>query len=373
MATCLTRTSQCLWVLTGQLEEGGPTRDIAIQTLPFQIGRRQGLSLTIPSRTISNLHAEFYKVESGLALRDLGSTNGTYVNGERLVSDRCVKEGDLIQFSNMVFRLKTESDAGAAKTLLGDNCEEALALIQFDRLVNEDALTPAYQPIVRSSDLSIVAYEVLGRSPVFGLKTAEQMFRAAAQLNLEAELSRQCRHAGLRMFPFHAQACGLYLNTHPVELKDVDSLVESLTVARREFPASRITLEIHEGAITDPHMMRRIRDALRDLDVQVAYDDFGCGQARLIELMEVPPDVLKFDMKLTRDLHLATPHRRQILKSLVTMIRDAGIQALAEGMESVEESEACLEVGFDLHQGFFYGEPKLSRDLLGKAFPQLAE
>lgn len=365
MATCLTRTTPCLWVLTGQLEEGSPTRDIAILSLPFQIGRRQGLSLTIPSRTISNLHAEFYEVEDGIGLRDLGSTNGTYVNGERLVSDRRVKEGDLIQFSNMVFRLKTESEAGAAKTLLGDNCEEALALIQFDRLVNEDALTPAYQPIVRSSDLSVVAYEVLGRSPVFGLKTAEQMFRAAAQLNQEAELSRKCRHAGLRAFPRHVSARCLYLNTHPVELQDVNTLIDSLQKARREFSDQRITLEIHEGAITDAHMMRRVRDAIQDLDVQLAYDDFGCGQARLIELMEVPPDVLKFDMKLTRDLHQATPHRKQILKSLVTMIRDAGIQALAEGMESAEESEACLEIGFDLHQGFFYGEPKLGRELRG--------
>ena len=363
MAACLTRTTRSLWVLTGQLEEGGPARDIAIQSLPFQIGRRQGLSLTIPSRTISNLHAEFYEVEEGIALRDLGSTNGTYVNGGRLVTERCVQEGDLIQFSNMVFRLKTESEAGSAKTLLGDNCEEALALIQFDRLINDDALTPAYQPIVRSKDLSIVAYEVLGRSSGFGLKTAEQMFRAAAQLNQEAELSRKCRHTGLRLFPQHVPARCLYLNTHPVELRDVNALIDSLNAVRRDFADCRIVLEIHEGAITDPGMMRRMRDVLQELNVQLAYDDFGCGQARLIELMEVPPDILKFDMKLTRELHRATPHRKQILKSLVTMIRDAGIQALAEGMETAEESEACLEIGFDLHQGYFHGEPTLGRDL----------
>jgi EAL domain-containing protein (putative c-di-GMP-specific phosphodiesterase class I) len=349
--------------LTGQLEEGGPARDIAIQSLPFKIGRRQGLSLTILSRTISNLHAEFFEVEEGIALRDLGSTNGTYVNGERLVTERCVKEGDLIQFSNMVFRLKVESVAGNAKTLLGDNCEEALALIQFDRLIHDDALTPAYQPIVRSQDLSVVAYEVLGRSPVFGLKTAEQMFRAAAQLNQEAELSRKCRHAGLRLFPRHVPARCLFLNTHPVELQDASALIGSLKAVRQDFSEVKIVLEIHEGAITDPLMMRRMRDVMQELDVQLAYDDFGCGQARLIELMEVPPDILKFDMKLTRELHRATPHRKQILKSLVTMIRDAGIQALAEGMETAEESEACLEVGFDLHQGFFYGEPALGRDL----------
>jgi EAL domain-containing protein (putative c-di-GMP-specific phosphodiesterase class I) len=364
MAACLTKTIRTLWVLTGQLEESGPLRDIAIQSLPFQIGRRQGLSLTIPSRTISNLHAEFFELNEGMAVRDLGSTNGTFVNGERLVTEKCVKEGDLIQFSNMVFRLKLARETGGSKTLLGDNCEEALALIQFDRLINDDALTPAYQPIVRSEDLSVTAYEVLGRSPVFGLKTAEQMFRAAAQLNQEAELSRKCRHAGLHSFPRLASTRCLYLNTHPAELQDVDALIDSLSAARREFADLQITLEIHEGAITSPRTMRRIRDVMRDLKVQLAYDDFGCGQARLIELMEVPPDVLKFDMKLTRELHRATPKRQQMLKSLVMMIRDAGIKALAEGMESAAESEACLEIGFDLHQGYFYGEPKLGRELL---------
>jgi EAL domain-containing protein (putative c-di-GMP-specific phosphodiesterase class I) len=363
MAACLTRTTRSLWVLTGQTEEGGPLRDIAIQTLPFQVGRRPGLSLTIPSRTISNLHAEFFEQGDAMAVRDLGSTNGTFVNGERLVSEKCVKEGDLIQFSNMVFRLKTERETGGAKTLLGDNCEEALALIQFDRLINDDAITPAYQPIVRSEDLSVVAYEVLGRSPVFGLRTADQMFRAAAQLNQEAELSRKCRHVGLRAFPRRTSTRCLYLNTHPVELQNVDALIASLGEVRCEFPDCQIMLEIHEGAITSPRMMRRIRDIMRNLNVQLAYDDFGCGQPRLIELMEVPPDVLKFDMKLTRELHRATPNRKQMLKSLVTMIRDAGIQALAEGMESAAESEACLDIGFDLYQGYFYGEPKLGHDL----------
>ena len=59
-------------------------RDIPIIATPFQVGRRAGLSFCIPSQTVSNVHAEFLEREGTLVLRDLGSTNGTYVNGEKI-------------------------------------------------------------------------------------------------------------------------------------------------------------------------------------------------------------------------------------------------------------------------------------------------
>ena len=49
--------------------------------------------------------------------------------------------------------------------------------------------------------------------------------------------------------------------------------------------------------------------------------------------------------------------RQRLLKNLVRMVREMGVQALAEGMESETEARTCIELGFDLHQGFFYGQP----------------
>ena len=57
-----------------------------------------------------------------------------------------------------------------------------------------------------------------------------------------------------------------------------------------------------------------------------------------------------------------------MLKSLVRMVREMGIQALAEGMETEAEARTCIELGFDLHQGYFYGEPAAwDAELLGVA------
>jgi EAL domain-containing protein (putative c-di-GMP-specific phosphodiesterase class I) len=46
-----------------------------------------------------------------------------------------------------------------------------------------------------------------------------------------------------------------------------------------------------------------------------------------------------------------------MIETLVQMVRDLEIAALAEGIETPEESLACRELGFDLAQGFYYGRP----------------
>src|SRR5256885_16736849 len=103
--------------------------------------------------------------------------------------------------------------------------------------------------------------------------------------------------------------------------------------------------------------MRELRAVLYALEMRLAYDDFGAGQARFVELVEVPPDFLKFDMKLVQGLHTASLARQQLVGSLVQMASDLGILPLAEGIESEEDGIACRELGFVLGQGYYYGRP----------------
>jgi EAL domain-containing protein (putative c-di-GMP-specific phosphodiesterase class I) len=102
--------------------------------------------------------------------------------------------------------------------------------------------------------------------------------------------------------------------------------------------------------------MRELRSALRELDIRLAYDDFGAGENRLMELIEVPPDFLKFDMILVRDLD-ASVQRQLLLASLLKVTQDLNVTSVAEGIETLAEAEACLRVGFDLAQGFHFGRP----------------
>jgi EAL domain-containing protein (putative c-di-GMP-specific phosphodiesterase class I) len=103
--------------------------------------------------------------------------------------------------------------------------------------------------------------------------------------------------------------------------------------------------------------MRKLRQLLNELDMQLLYDDFGAGQARLLEIIKVPPDILKFDICLIKGIHLLREKERKAVQSLLHMSQDLGIMVLAEGIEVREELEACVDLGFDLGQGYYMGKP----------------
>jgi EAL domain-containing protein (putative c-di-GMP-specific phosphodiesterase class I) len=190
------------------------------------------------------------------------------------------------------------------------------------------------------------------------------MFAAARVLNLEAELSRIFREEGIRTGKVLPNAHALFVNTHPAEIEDLDLLIFSLGELRELEPQRPMVLEIHEAAVTCGDEMRTLRTALNKLHMGLAYDDFGAGQARLIELVDVPPDYLKFDMKLVQNLTAASAERRRMLESLVKMVHELGITPLAEGIETEGDHEICLQSGFALAQGFLYGYPELPKRLL---------
>ena len=341
-------------------------REYVVDVNPYTVGRRPENSLTIPSPTVSSNHAELLIEGDQLVVRDTRSTNGTFVNGNR-VQDRCVvHHGDLLQFAQIVFRVSRVNSAAEANgaTIENDSSDRALALIQFDKLMTERAVMPHFQPIVDITTRATLGYEVLGRSRLFGLSDPHTMFMAASVLNLESELSRIFRVEGIREGMCLPADHVLFVNTHPAEMADLELLHFSLRELREMAPTRPIILEIHEATATRTAVMRELRSALEELNIGLAYDDFGAGQARLVELVEVPPDYLKFDMKLVQGLAAASADRRKMVERLVQMTCDLGIQPLAEGIELEEDHAVCVEMGFTTAQGFLYCKPLPAKQML---------
>jgi len=333
-----------------------------IHPIPFSVGRKSGNSLQLNSRAVSSQHAELYIRDGQLILSDLQSTNGTYVNGQRVTTPVILKMDDLVQIADVAFRIRCDDHATATNTISEDVCDQALALVQFDRMMETRMVTPFFQPIFDMKDIAVKGFEVLARSRMFGLETSAAMFSAAARLNMEVELSQMLRWEGIREALSLPEVTRMYVNTHPLELER-DDLVENIKATREFAPSIPITLEIHEAAITNPIAMRELRAALRDIDIDIAYDDFGAGQNRLTELIESPPDVLKFDMSLIRNIDQANSERQRMVASLVRIVLDLGVTPLAEGIETAEEARVCGQIGFELAQGYFYGRPMTPRAL----------
>lgn len=358
MITELTK-SRTFWTLQGRPDLTGPVEVINVEGTSVRVGRCGDVTLRINRPTISSVHAEVFERDGQLWLRDFDSTNGSYVNGTPVKGEVQLERGDLIQFADVAFRVDcADSELGRInKTVATSTYDEALSLVQFDRLMQHRSVIPHFQPIVALPSLDSIGFEVLGRSRHYGLESPKDMFLAASQLNQEGELSELLRYVGTREGEAIDGDPKLFLNTHPVELVTC-GLLDSLGRLRELHPNQNITLEVHEAAVTDVAMMETLRHRLTELNMGLAYDDFGAGETRLIQLANVSPDYVKFDMHMIRDIHLASPRQRQLLKTLVSMVRDFGSAALAEGVETKGEHEVCCQIGFEFGQGYFYGKPQ---------------
>jgi EAL domain-containing protein (putative c-di-GMP-specific phosphodiesterase class I) len=344
------------WTLTGQLSPGGRLRSVVLHTMPFRVGRRTDLSLCLSRQAVSSTHAEFFTDGGALFVRDLQSTNGTYVNGDRVNGQAELDHEDMVQFADMPFRVGRQSNELDSRTMQQDFCDRALGLVQFDKLLTERAVLSYFQPVVELANEQTIAYEILSRSRLVGLETPLAMFDAAAQLNMEIELSRAMRIEGVHTSAMFPEPPHVFVNTHPRELAD-EGLMDAMKGLRRIAASQPITIEIHEAAVTDVSSMKALRVGLDELNMRLAFDDFGAGQARLTELAEVRPDYLKFDRQMIQEIHSASPQRQQMLAQLVRLVTELGVVPLAEGIEQPEEASTCRQMGFVLGQGFLFGRP----------------
>lgn len=350
------------WVLVACTVATSGLASFELGSRALRIGRTPDMDVCLPLAGISKHHATLTPQNLGLVIRDNTSTNGTFVNGQRITGDALLREGDIVQFASEAYRLSKPAASSPLRTIETFSGNLAQTLVQFDRLLNEPAVVPFYQSIVNLATGETLAYEVLARSHVVGLETPRQMFAAAEQLSLERELSTVMRREGSIIGSSIDGSPTLFLNTHPMEMAD-QKLIDSLHDLRRMLPTQRLTIEIHEHAITSLDQLRKFRAVLDELNMQLAYDDFGVGQARLVELSEVPPDVVKFDIQLIRNIDQAPASRQRTLSQLVNLVKDLGVLTLAEGVETPAERATCLELGFELGQGYFFSRPAPVTDL----------
>lgn len=67
------------------------------------VGRQQGCDIVLQSSAVSRQHAVFSLQDGGLWLKDLGSSNGTFVNDLRIENETLLKDEDIVQFANLRF------------------------------------------------------------------------------------------------------------------------------------------------------------------------------------------------------------------------------------------------------------------------------
>ncbi len=345
------------WCLTGCLGPDVPVTTIAMTRLPFVIGRDPACDLPIPSRNVSKRHAEILHTTGAVLVRDLNSTNGTYVNGLRINQPTPVGEGDLIQFADVELQLNRETVSVAERTMVSDATDQRGNISRMQDVIGKQRMTIYFQPIVTGADSHPFGYEALVRTDVPGLESPLTLFSVAESLGLEKRLSAMCRELALKTIQEANVPGVLFLNTHPREALD-DAMIDSLKQLIEDYGPRQIVLEVHEEAVGDIEQFCQFKAKLTELGIGLAFDDFGVGQSRLLELARVRPDYIKFDRSLVKDLGTPSAVHAGLVASLHQHAADLGIATLAEGLESPESIAVCREIGFGFHQGYAFGKPK---------------
>ncbi|NJD28834.1 MAG: DUF2662 domain-containing protein, partial [Chloroflexi bacterium] len=90
-------------------EPGRPPRDVALGAEPMSVGRAPDCDLVLADARVSRHHARLGPRDGVIVLSDLGSTNGTYVNDQR-VTEVVLGEGDRIQLGNTQLAVERAPD-----------------------------------------------------------------------------------------------------------------------------------------------------------------------------------------------------------------------------------------------------------------------
>lgn len=149
----------------------------------------------------------------------------------------------------------------------------------------------------------------------------------------------------------------LFLNTHPDELTQPRQWLASLGDLVERYPDLELTVEIPEHAPLELTAYVELRDQLHSLGIKVAFDEFGEGRSRLLELATAPPDYIKFACGMIRGFDERIRSRETVLHRVLEFIHSIGALPIAVGVETPAELEACRELGFTWAQGFLVGRP----------------
>ncbi len=231
----------------------------------------------------------------------------------------------------------------------------------FPDFLSHGQMKPHFQPIVDLATGRSYGREALMRGRLGAVEVRGGELLAAAEAH-DALFSfdYRARTAALEVgLPIMPEGEVLFVNLDPRAALDIESTVRTTwpVVARMNADPSRICIEvIKPERCADREMLAEMVDAHRKRGAQIALDDLSCGTDALLCLELLRPDVAKIDMALTQGIQHSEA-RRKLIAALVELAHEQGAKVVAEGIERVDEFQTMLELGVDLGQGFYFGQP----------------
>jgi EAL domain-containing protein (putative c-di-GMP-specific phosphodiesterase class I) len=264
-----------------------------------------------------------------------------------------------------------------AKRIGGDRIEvfkPAMRSRKVDRLTMESELRRAiereeiailYQPIVRLEDRAIAGFEALARwdHPKLGRLAPAEFITMAEEIGLIVDLGLFVLDRTARQLAAWQRSSKVRepifasINVSSRQLLRQDLIHDLRTVlARTALTRGTLKLELTESLVMEnPEHATQMLTRIRELGAGLALDDFGTGHSSLAYLQRFPFDTIKIDQSFVRTTSRGT--RPVILRSIITMAHDLGMDVVAEGAETDSDAVELYQLGCEYAQGFAFGEP----------------
>ncbi len=329
-------------------------------------------------------HAGAREAAAQLASRVIEALSRPYKVGDREVSiscsvgialypDKCPENKLIARADAAMYSAKK---AGGARSCFYSPEMDTDAQQNFDMLselrhaLTNDELELYFQPKIDVRSGKVTAAEALLRwqHPTRGLVMPNSFLPLAERSGLIGPLgdwvieaackqARAWRDKGLRM------RVAINLSAHQMRQDDIVDRI-AMALERYRIHPSLLTCEITESAaMEDTHATQETFRRLGELGTHLSIDDFGTGYSSLSYLRQLPAEELKIDASFVKDVDTSAD-ARAIVDAVVKLAHALGLKVVAEGVETLRQQKALVDMGCDELQGFLFAKPMTARALL---------
>jgi diguanylate cyclase (GGDEF)-like protein/PAS domain S-box-containing protein len=233
------------------------------------------------------------------------------------------------------------------------------------RSLERGEMTVLYQPVVWLEDRSVAGFEALVRwdHPKMGRLPPGEFIPMAEDTGFIVELGLFVLDRAARQLALWQRATRLRyplfmsVNISSRQLLRHDLIQDLRTVLSRSAVArGTLKLELTESLVMEnPEYAAQMLTRMRELGVGLSLDDFGTGHSSLAYLQRFPFDTIKIDQSFVRQNGKGA--RPVILRSIVAMAHDLGMDVIAEGAERDADAAELYQLGCEYAQGYLFGHP----------------
>jgi diguanylate cyclase (GGDEF)-like protein len=233
------------------------------------------------------------------------------------------------------------------------------------RAVEEKQFCVFYQPIICLENGRLSGFEALVRwnHPRRGLVSPADFIPVAEETGLivpigEWVLYEACKHIRKMQvaFPSHRSlSLSVNLSARQVAQPDLlDRIQDALAISKLD--PHCLKLEITESVVMENAEAATLMfKQLRAIGVQLSIDDFGTGYSSLSYLHRFPLNYLKIDRSFV--MRLTTDNDNAIVRTILTLARNLGMEVIAEGIETEEQYQQLRMLGCEYGQGYLFSHP----------------